>query len=278
LLTDYHTHLRPDLPDTGPERYFTADNVDRYLEAAERAGVGELGFSEHVYRFRQALDIWRHPFWVECALDDLDDYCRFVEEMKASGRPIKLGLEVDYVPGREEQIVELLDGRPFDYVIGSVHFITEGAVDHDGYDAWRASSADDVWSDYFRALGQAASSGLYDILAHPDLVKVWGSGRPAPTRDLRSFYELALEQIAASEAAVEVSTAGLRRPAGEIYPSRELLELVVSAGKPVALSSDAHEPQYIGHRYDAAVELLRDLGVEHVSVFDARRRGEEPLG
>jgi histidinol-phosphatase (PHP family) len=278
LLTDYHTHLRPDLPDTGPDRYFTAANVDRFLEAAERAGVADLGFSEHVYRFRQALEIWRHPFWVECALDDLDHYCEFVEEMKASGRPVKLGLEVDYVPGREEQIVKLLDGRPFDYVIGSVHFISHGAVDHDGYDAWDASSADDVWSGYFRMLGEAATSGLYDILAHPDLVKVWGAGRPAPSRDLRFFYELALEPIAASPAAIEVSTAGLRKPVAEVYPSRELLELAVAAGKPVALSSDAHEPQHVGHGYGAAVDLLREVGVERISVFDARRRTEEPLG
>jgi histidinol-phosphatase (PHP family) len=231
-----------------------------------------------VYRFRQALEIWRHPFWEECALDDLDGYCEFVEEMKASGRPVKLGLEVDFVPGREEQIAKLLEGRPFDYVIGSVHFISDRAVDHDGYDAWLDSSSDEVWSEYFRTLGEAAASGLYDILAHADLVKVWGSDRPAPARDPRSFYELALEPIAASSAAIEVSTAGLRKPVGEIYPARELLELTLAAGKAVALSSDAHEPQYIGHGYGAAVELLREVGVERLSVFSARSRSEEPLG
>jgi histidinol-phosphatase (PHP family) len=278
VLTDYHTHLRPDVPDTGPERYFTADNVDRYLEVAQRAGITEIGFSEHVYRFTQALEIWRHPFWVECALDDLDHYCAFVEEMKASGRPVKLGLEVDYVPGREEQIAALIDGRPFDFVIGSVHFIAQGAVDHDGYDAWDAASSDDIWSGYFRTLADAAASGLYDILAHPDLVKVWGAARPVPERELRSFYELALESIESAEVAIEVSTAGLRKPVGEMYPSRELLELLVGAGKPVALSSDAHEPQHIGYAYGQALEVLRELGVERIAVFGERRRSEEPLG
>jgi histidinol-phosphatase (PHP family) len=278
LLTDYHTHLRPDRLDTGPDRYFTAANVDRYLETAERAGITELGFSEHVYRFTQALAIWRHPFWQECALDDLDRYCGFVEEMKSSGRPVKLGLEVDFIPGREAQIVELLEGRPFDYVIGSVHFIADRAVDHDGYDAWRTSSPDEVWSEYFRTLGDAAASGLYDILAHPDLVKVWGAGRPAPAEEPRAFYELALEPIAASGIAIEVSTAGLRKPVGEIYPSRELLELTLAAGNPVSLSSDAHEPEHIGHGYEDALALLGELGVRTVSVFDGRRRREEPLG
>jgi len=198
--------------------------------------------------------------------------------MNEAGRPVKLGLEVDWVPGREDRIAELLEGRPFDYVVGSVHFIAEGAVDHADYDAWRNATPDEVWNRYFRTLGEAAASGLYDILAHPDLVKVWGGGRPLPEREPRFFYELALEGIASSGVAVEVSTAGLRKPAGEIYPAPELLELCLAAGSPVALSSDAHEPTQIGHAYESAVGLLRALGVERLSVFSARRRSEEPLG
>jgi histidinol-phosphatase (PHP family) len=279
VLTDYHTHLRPDDPDTSSaDRYFTEANVDRYLEAAAERGISELGFSEHVYRFRQALEVWRHPFWERYAVDDLDAYCEFVQAMKEAGRPVKLGLEVDWVPGREDRIAELLAGRPFDYVVGSVHFIGEGAGDHEGYDAWRSAAPDEVWSRYFRTLGEAAASGLYDILAHPDLVKVWGAGRPLPEGEPRSFYELALEGIASSGIAVEVSTAGLRKPVGEIYPAPELLELCLAAGSPVALSSDAHEPTQIGHAYDSAVRLLRALEVEWLSVFSARRRSEEPLG
>jgi histidinol-phosphatase (PHP family) len=279
VLTDYHTHLRPDDPDiASAERYFTEANVDRYLEVAAARGISELGFSEHVYRFRQALDVWRHPFWEQYAVDDLDAYCEFLLAMRKAGRPVKLGLEVDWVPGREDRIAELLEGRPFDYVVGSVHFIAEGALDHEDYDAWGNAAPDDVWSKYFRTLGEAAASGLYDILAHPDLVKIWGAGRPLPERDPRFFYELALEGIASSAVAVEVSTAGLRKPVGEIYPAPELLELCLAAGNPVALSSDAHEPAHVGHAYESAVELLRALGVERLSVFDARRRSEEPLG
>jgi histidinol-phosphatase (PHP family) len=279
VLTDYHTHLRPDDLNTSPaERYFTEANVDRYLEMARERGISELGFSEHVYRFRQALEVWRHPFWELYAVDDLDAYCDFVQAMKDDGRPVKLGLEVDWIPGREEQIAELIAERPFDYIVGSVHFVAEGAVDHEGYDAWRDAGPDEVWSAYFRMLGEAAGSGLYDILAHPDLVKVWGSARPLPERDPRTFYELALEGIASSGVAVEVSTAGLRKPVGEIYPAPDLLELCLAAGNPVALSSDAHEPTQIGHAYDAAVALLRALGVERLSVFSDRRRSEEPLG
>jgi histidinol-phosphatase (PHP family) len=278
VLTDYHMHLRPDDLDASAGEYFTEQNLLRYVDAARERGIGELGFSEHVYRFRQALDVWQHPFWQENATDDLDEYCDFVARMRSNGHAVKLGLEVDYLPGREEAIAKLLEGRPWDYVIGSVHFIAQGAVDHDGYDAWEASPPERVWSEYFRTVGEAARSSLFDVIAHPDLVKVWGSGRPAPDGELRAFYELALEGIAGSDVAIEVSTAGLRKPVGEIYPAPELLDMCVAAGRPVALSSDAHVPEHLGYGYDDAIEYLRDAGVSHVSVFDRRARTEEPLG
>ncbi|MEX0992414.1 MAG: histidinol-phosphatase HisJ family protein [Solirubrobacterales bacterium] len=278
MLTDYHTHLRPDEREATAKRHFTEDNVKLYLRAAADVGVGELGFSEHVHRFGQALDVWDHPFWKEQAVDDLDAYVEFVQGMKAAGHAVKLGLEVDYVSGKEEQIADLLADRPWDYVIGSVHFIGDRAVDHSEYGTWSVSDADQVWSEYFRSLGAAAASGLYDILAHPDLVKVWGSSRPKPDRDPRFFYELAIESIAGSNVAVEVSTAGLRKPIEEIYPTRELLDMLLEAGRPVALSSDAHLPEQIGFGYDRAVEYLREAGVGEICVFEERRRTMEPLG
>jgi histidinol-phosphatase (PHP family) len=278
VLTDYHTHLRPDDLDATAARYFNEDNVTEYVKRAIAHGISDLGFSEHVYRFRQSLAIWRHPFWEQCALDDLDAYCDFVLDMKRAGHPVKLGLEVDWVRGREQQISRLISERPFDYIIGSVHFISDHAVDHDGYDAWRQSNPDQVWSDYFGALGEAAASGLFDIIAHPDLVKVWGAERPLPSREPRAFYELAVDQIAGADVAIEVSTAGLRKPVGEIYPARELLDMVVAAGKPVALSSDAHEPHLVGYAYASAIEYLRSAGVDELATFTQRRRTQEPLG
>jgi histidinol-phosphatase (PHP family) len=278
MLTDYHTHLRPDTLDATADRFFNETNVVRYLEVATERGIEELGFAEHVYRFRESLEVWRHPFWEQNATDDLDAYCDFLLEMRAAGHPVKLGIEVDYIPGREDRIAALIDGRPWDYVIGSVHFIADRAVDHEGYDAWRESAPDEVWRDYFSTLGAAAGSGLFDILAHPDLVKIWGAERPPPSREREVFYELAIEEIARSDVAIEVSTAGLRKPVGEIYPSRELLDMCLAAGRPVSLSSDAHEPDQLGYGYERALEFLRDAGVSAVSVFDGRRRSEEPLG
>ena len=119
---------------------------------------------------------------------------------------------------------------------------------------------------------------MFDILAHPDIVKYWGGARPRPDRDPRYFYEIAMEGIAESGIAVEVSTAGLRKPVGEIYPSRAFLEMVVDAGNPIALSSDAHTPEQLGYGYDRALELLDSLGVREVAVFERRARRLEPLG
>jgi histidinol-phosphatase (PHP family) len=119
---------------------------------------------------------------------------------------------------------------------------------------------------------------MFDILAHPDLVKVWGPSRPHPEGDLRRFYDRAMDGIADSDVAIEVSTAGLRKPAGEIYPATAFLEMCLEAGRPVALSSDAHLPAQVGHRYEEAVELLQGMGVAEIAVFDRRTRRMEPLG
>ena len=275
MLTDYHLHLRSDALEATAQEHFTAANAARYRSAARARGIEELGVSEHVYRFRQALDVWRHPFWLEQAHDDLDAYCAYVREQT----DLRLGLEVDYVAGAEGRTERLLQAREFDYVIGSVHFVGDEAVDMDEYGVWKgARSTEQVWTRYFQVLGEAARSGLFDVLAHPDLVKVWGSQRPAPAGDLRRFYELAMDGIAESGIAVEVSTAGLRKRARELYPAPAFLEMCLQAGAPVSLSSDAHSPQEVGADYERALELLSRLNVRELCVFDHRERRLEPLG
>jgi histidinol-phosphatase (PHP family) len=275
VLTDYHLHLRPD-DDRTPvhERWFTESNVERYLKAAGAAGIEELGVSEHVYRFRQSLELWRHPFWEQQATDDLDAYCDFVRTT-----PLRLGLELDYVPGAEENAAELLAGRDFDYVVGSVHFVGDAAVDMEEYGIWaQEQDPDRVWHQYFEAVAIAAGSGLFDILAHPDLVKIWGRAQAGPDHDLRHYYEPAVEAIANSGIAVEISTAGLRKPVGEIYPAPAFAEMCAEAGAPFALSSDAHTPEQVGYEYGQALALLGSLDVTEICVFERRERRLEPLG
>ena len=282
MLTDYHVHLRSDDLGASAAEHFTAANAERYRTVAQERGIRELGVSEHVYRFTEALKIWQHPFWRENALDDLDAYCEFVR----GETDLRLGIEADFVAGREEHVANLLEGRDFDYVVGSVHFIPRGrgaadfvAVDMDEYGAWQAGlSPEEIWRGYFEALGEAARSGLFDILAHPDLVKVFGSERPAPDTDPRRYYELAIPGIAESGVAVEVSTAGLRKPVGEIYPAPTFLEMCVEAGAKISLSSDAHSPHDLGAGYEQALALLDAVGVRELCVFDHRARSLEEIG
>jgi histidinol-phosphatase (PHP family) len=282
MLTDYHVHLRSDDLDASAAEHFTPANAERYREAASERGIAELGVSEHVYRFAQVLDVWQHPFWVGYAHDDLDEYCAFVREQT----DLRLGIEADFVAGREDRMANLLQARDFDYVIGSVHFLGDSAVDMDEYSVWgsdvtRPASAEDVWRRYFQTIGESARSGLFDVVAHPDLVKYWEPAhrrQRTPEGDLRRYYEPAVEGIAESGIAVEVSTAGLRKPAGELYPSRAFLEMCVQAGVPVALSSDAHRPEDVGADYRLALETLDGLGVRELCVFERRVRRLEPIG
>jgi histidinol-phosphatase (PHP family) len=275
MLTDYHVHLRTDDLDSDAAEAFSAANAERYREAASERGIAELGVSEHVYRFEQALEVWRHPFWERYAHDDLDEYCAFVGERT----DLRLGIEADFVPGAEDRMANLLQARQFDYVIGSVHFLRDGAVDMDDYSVWDSGrSTEEIWRRYFQTIGESAACGLFDVLAHPDLVKYWGAERPRPEGDLRRYYELAMEGIAQSGIAVEVSTAGLRKRSGEIYPARAFLEMCLEAGAPVALSSDAHRPEDIGADYERALELLEQMGVSELCVFEGRARRMEPIG
>ena len=279
MLTDYHVHLRPDDDDSPAERYFTEANADRYREAAAERGIEELGVAEHIHRFVQSLEIWSHPWYRHWARDDVDEYRDFVR-----GTGLKLGIEADFLPGREERLQNMLDGRDWDYVVGSVHFLRDDAVDLHGepdwtaWDIWRGADPERIWARYFETLGEAARSGMFDILGHPDLVKVFARRVPVPDGDLRRFYERAMDGISESEVAIEVSTAGLRKPAAEIYPAPAFLEMCLDAGRPVALSSDAHLPEQLGYEYERALELLHGLGVGEIAVFERRRLRLEELG
>jgi histidinol-phosphatase (PHP family) len=279
VLTDYHVHLRPDEHGATAERYFTDGNVERYREAAEERGIDDLGVAEHLHRFAQSLDVWQHPWYRYWARDDIDEYCDFLR-----GAGLKVGIEADFLPGREDRLQNLLEARDWDYVLGSVHFLRDEAVDVHGepdweaWDVWRSGDPERVWRTYFDTLGEAARTGMFDILAHPDLVKVFGGRVPVPEGDLRRFYERAMDGIAESDMAVEVSTAGLRKPVAEIYPAPAFLEMCLDAGRPLALSSDAHRPEELGYEYEQALELLDGLGVTEIAVFEGRSRRMEPLG
>jgi histidinol-phosphatase (PHP family) len=246
-------------------------SVEPFVEAARAAGIDEIGFTEHGYYFQQTRSLWTVPYQAERCVYDLEPYVEAIAQARERGLPVKLGLEVDYVPGREDETRELLAPYPWDYLLGSIHYIDGLGVDGEPR-LLDAVGVQEAWGRYFETLAGAASSGLFDSLSHPDLVKIFGER--AQTFD----YAPVAEAIAESGVAVEVSTAGLRKPVRELYPHPDFLAACRERGVPVTLGSDAHSPEVVGRDFDRARELLRSAGYETVTVFERRRARQEPLG
>src|SRR6478672_11456557 len=186
-------HLR----DVNEEIALETWTVDPFVEAARAAGVDEIGFTEHGYYFKQLASLWTVPYMLERSVYDLEPYVTAIVGARARGLPVKLGLEVDYVPGREDETRELLASYPWDYLLGSVHYIGELSVDGEEGLLADAVGVEEAWRLYFETLAAAARSGLFDSLSHPDLVKIFGE-RPA------SFdYRPVVAAVAESGVAVE---------------------------------------------------------------------------
>jgi len=267
VIVDYHMHLR----NRREELVHDTWSVDPFVEAARAAGVDEIGFTEHGYYFKQLRSLWTVPYMTERCVYDIQAYVSAVVTARGRGLPVKLGLEVDYVPGREEETRELLAPYPWDYLLGSLHYIGGLGVD-DEPRLVDAVGVEEAWRVYFETLAEAARSGLFDSLSHPDLVKIFGA------RAASFDYRPVVAAIADSGIAVEVSTAGLHKPVRELYPHPEFLSACRERDVPVTLASDAHSPDVVGRDFDRALELLRSAGYDTVTVFEQRRARQEPLG
>jgi histidinol-phosphatase (PHP family) len=266
VIPDYHMHLRNGREEIAHDTW----SVEPFVEAARAAGVDEIGFTEHVYYFRQTRPLWTVPYQTERCVYDLEPYVEAIVQARGRGLPVKLGLEVDYVAGREDETRELLSPYPWDYLLGSIHFIDGFGIDGEPR-LLDAVGVEEAWRRYFETLGAAAGTGLFDSLSHPDLVKIFGER--ADSFD----YGPVADAIAAAGVAVEVSTAGLRKPVGELYPHPEFLAACRERDIPVTLGSDAHSPDVVGRDFDRARELLRSAGYETVTIFERRQARQEPL-
>ena len=283
MLTDYHMHLQPD---GGGARAAAAHSweadgghlspawIERYVARARARAVSEIAVTEHVYRFAQARDWSEDPWWREEATEDADAYCEAVLGVRAAGLPVLLGIEMDWLAPRRDEIAAFLDARPFDVVLGSVHWIGSLAIDDPGAADWGGRPAEVVWSAYLGELVAAAESGLFDVLSHPDLPKVFGTRMPA---SLEAAMDDAVAAIAATGVAVECSSAGLRKPVRELYPEPRLLARFREAGVPATLSSDAHRPDDVARDYATAVAALRGAGYETITRFSRREPSQVPI-
>jgi histidinol-phosphatase (PHP family) len=260
VLVDYHCHLAPDDEQLGPE-WMTGEWIAGYAEAARAAGVAELALTEHCHRFVQA---------------DLDAYVDALAAARDAGSPIRVGIELDWLAGVEAELRALVAGRDLDIVLGSVHWLAGAMVDHPDYSIWDAYPVAEVWRRYFDELRAAAASGLYDVMAHPDLPKVFGK-RPAGGVPQREYDDTA-EAFAAAGVVCEISTAGLRKAAAELYPAPGLLEACALREVPITLAADGHRPEDVGRDLARAVRLAHDAGYRTVTAFRAREPRQEPLG
>jgi histidinol-phosphatase (PHP family) len=259
LPADYHQH-------TPLCRHATGEPA-AYAARACQIGLTEIGFSDHSPMRRDDFDDWRMRF------DQLDEYVEAVRRVRRDvpALVIRLALEVDYLPGQEEWIRELAGRHPWDYFIGSVHYISDTwAVDNPAQvEEWKRHDAAEVWQAYLERLIQAADSGLFDILGHLDLPKKFGATPPA---EVAPLFDRVLRIAGRRGVAVELNTGGLRRPCAEIYPSRDLLMSACRNGVPITFGSDAHAVAEVGHEFETAVALARSAGYTRAARFRNRQR------
>lgn len=245
--------------------------VDEYVRQAVKRGLVGIVITEHL-ALPDEFDPQRNLSMPAC---DLDDYLVEVDLTRDRYPEIAVvaGIEADYLPGREAQTAEAItaartrsDGVRM--VLGSVHFLGEWAFDNPDPAAlveWEHHDVDEVWREYFATWCDAARTGMFDVMAHPDLVKKFGH---RPTFDPSALYDEAARVAAASGVLIEVSSAGLRKPVGELYPGPQLLAAFRREGVAATVGSDAHAPSEVGLDIDAAYDALLTAGYESAAFPD----------
>ncbi|HHO41848.1 MAG TPA: histidinol-phosphatase HisJ family protein [Epsilonproteobacteria bacterium] len=235
-------------------------SIDEYIQKAIELGIDIYGFSEHApmdfdqYYRLDFNDIERYE------ADILDAKARYAKDIK-----IILGYEVDWLPNHIDKRVLK---REVDYLIGSVHFINKWGFDNPEFIGEYANKdINEIWIAYFDAITQMAKSALFDIVGHLDLLKIF---KFLPTKDIRLMAKDALRAIKESNMTIELNTAGLRKPIGEIYPSKALLQEAYNLEIPITFSSDAHKVEHIGYGYQEAIALAKEVGYTKAMTFEAR--------
>ncbi len=257
--TDYHMHSSFSDGRSVPEDY---------IAPALAAGLSEIGFSEHLTLFKD-LEEWNmNPVNITPYISHLENLRSSINTIK-----IKIGLEVDFFAGKEKEIFDYLSSLPLDYIIGSVHYLGEKTVDV-GPEFYEGKSIDRLFESYFDSVIAASASGLFDIMGHCDLIRIYGY---KPSTDLAPFYRKLAKTMKTHNVAFEVNTNGRNRPLADFYPDRQFLHIFREENVPVCVNSDAHMPTRVGQYFDEAYELLRYIGFTEMAVFDKRVRKMVPF-
>jgi histidinol-phosphatase (PHP family) len=276
-------HLQPH----GERPPMTRERLETYVRAGERRGVERICITEHLFRFQEAYDLlhgwWdadpdpalralAAAYWEDHVSGSVADYVRLIEDAKADGLPVSLGLEMDWLDGREEELRAFLAPYDWDIVLGSIHWIGAWGLD-EVVEEWGRRDVAQQWQRYGELARDLGRSGIADVLTHPDLPKVFGH-RP---QDETPLHDLILEGAASGGIALELNSNGLNNPARELYPAPPLVARAYALGVPITLASDAHVPERVGENFDLLIELARSGGYDRASSFVERRRTEFPI-
>ncbi|MEK4291560.1 histidinol-phosphatase HisJ [Paenibacillus sp. FSL R5-0636] len=265
---DYHTHH---------ERCGHAvGKLEEYVQRGIELGLQQLGLSDHL----PLIHVDPASYYPEMAMP-MAELPRYVEEcltLKERYRGVidlRVGLEADYIEGYEEQIREILSPYPWDYLIGSVHFLGEWDItDHRQVHGWEGRDALEVYRLYYDAVKKSALSGLYDIIGHMDVIKRFGYGPQTPEgkAEVKALELETLKVIADSGITMELNASGLTKPCAEMFPAEHLLQEALRLGIPLTLGSDAHDPAKLGDGLQEARSMLWHTGFRELAVFEGRRR------
>ena len=213
---------------------------------------------------------FRGKWTSEEATENIEDYISVVEKAKAIGLPVKLGIELDYIPEYEDEIREFAKSYQFDYVLGSIHWLDDFGFDHPALiHEWDDKDVDKIYDEYFDTLQLAVKSGIFDVIAHPDVIKVFGH---KARKDMSERYEELAKTLSKMNLCIEVSTAGLRKPVEEIYPASQLMEYFKKYNVSIMLNSDAHVPNDVGKDFNRALDFIKSFGYKELCYFDQGAR------
>jgi len=292
-MTDYHLHLYPHRRGEStppPPDDYPLSHIEQYVATAAAAGVQEVAFTEHFYRCVESTEALG-PFWEQAEnattrghteadvradrTMSLERYVEAILRAKDAGLPVLLGLEVDFIPGTVEAVLDVIEPYPFDVLIGSVHWIDGWWFDRKhSIDEWERRGHRRVYEQFFALETELADSGTVDVLAHVDRVKYQGQRLAEPPLDL---YGALVKAARRTDVAIELSSAGLRHPIAEVYPAPPLLEMCRTADLAITFASDGHFPDQAGWGHDDLRRIALGAGYTHTARYRARRRHLEPI-
>ena len=240
-----------------------------YAQEAEKKGLRGITFTCH-----SPMPAGWNPA-ARMSIEQLPRYIEMIAQTRAdfAGRvDVRLGMESDYFPGMETWLEDLHQQAEFSYILGSVHPQTQEyqAIYLEG------SSRLAYEKSYFENLANAAESGLFDCLSHPDIVKIVHP-KQYDVSDHLDTIRLALDRIARTGIAMELNTSGLNKPYPEMNPGLEILREMAQRGIPVVIGSDSHDAYRVGADFDKALDKLERVGYESVSYFIDRERCDLPI-